>query len=78
MPTRPMRSDHPENLTRTCWGFCAPNECGIGLLTKHTVREHEDRTISIRPNDGSSNSVLIKGANCQWHGFIEHGVWNSV
>lgn len=74
----PMKSDCKENLTGGVWGFCAPNECGIGLLTKHTVREHDDGRITIQPNDGSSNSVKIVGANCEWHGFVYNGVWKSV
>lgn len=66
------------NLTRTCWYIVAPMSYGfaIGRLTKHTVREHEDGTISVRPNDGSSNSILITGHRGeQWHGYIEKGVW---
>lgn len=72
--------DAPENLTGGVWGFYAPNGCGIGLLMKHTVREHDDRTISIRPGDGSSNSVKIEtGLNGpSWHGYVDHGVWDDV
>jgi hypothetical protein len=40
------------------------------------VREHEDGTISVRPGDGSSNSILITGHDGeQYHGYIECGVW---
>lgn len=80
----PRRSEHPENLTGTCWYIVAPNELeaggyfGLGRLEKHTVREEEDGTISVRPNDGSSNSILVHGHHgVQWHGFIEHGVWRE-
>lgn len=65
------------NLTGGVWGICAPNGA-IGQLMLHTVREHEeDGTISVRPGDGSSNSILISGgeAVASWHGYIEHGVW---
>ena len=76
----PLRSDEPGNLTGTVWMVVAPlgdaDGYGIGRLTKHTVREHEDGTISVRPGDGSSNSILIqKGNGQEYHGFIEHGVW---
>lgn len=65
------------NLTRTVWGFMAPIN-GIGSLMAHTVREEEDGTISVRPGDGSSNSILhstSKGAT--WHGYISYGVWEE-
>ena len=69
----------PSNLTGSAWGFYAPNGCGIGTLMKHTVREHEDGTITVAPNDGSSNSILITGGNnCSWHGYVDHGIWSEV
>lgn len=80
---KPKQSDEPSNLTGTCWYVAAPigDERGfaIGNLTKHTVREHEDGTISVRPGDGSSNSILITGSRGRsWHGYIEHGVWSEA
>lgn len=66
------------NLTDSVWGFCAPNGCGIGTLVRHTVRENEDGTATIAAGDGSSNSVLIEGAGCSWHGYLDHGVWNAA
>lgn len=65
------------NLTGGVWGVCTPN--GLeGMLTLHTVREHEDGTISVRPGDGSSNSILIDYPPvATWHGYIERGVWSS-
>lgn len=76
----PLHSPEPGNLTGTVWMVVAPIGDGdgyaIGRLTKHTVREHDDGTISVRPGDGSSNSILITGAHDrQYHGYIEHGVW---
>lgn len=70
---------NPTNLTGTAWFVVAPCGAGfaIGRLEKHTVREHDDGTISVRPSDGSSNSIKITGAHgCEWHGYIEHGVWS--
>lgn len=77
----PLTSSEPGNLTGGVWGVCVPgdDELGIGLLTKHTVREHDDGTISILPNDGSSNSVKVdRGDRELFHGYIERGVWRSV
>lgn len=73
-----MSVQEPTNLTGTAWGFMAPNGCGIGTLLKHTVREHEDGTATIAPQDGSSNSVLIHGGDGgSWHGYMDHGVWRD-
>lgn len=73
--------DFSSNLTGQVWGIITPNGL-YALLTMHTVREEEDGTISIRPGDGSSNSVLVQsiggdGKPISWHGYIEHGVWNE-
>jgi hypothetical protein len=46
----------------------------LGNLVHHTVREHEDGTISVRPGDGSSNSILVTRGDGSWHGYIDHGV----
>lgn len=80
----PMQSDTPQNLTGTCWHVVSPVLRGswsqaIGFLKHHTVREEEDGTISVRPGDGSSNSIVISdGEGELFHGYIEHGVWSSV
>jgi len=77
----PMLVNEPGNLTKTVWRVAAPMTYGyaLGTLTKHTVREHDDGTISVRPGDGSSNSILITGHHGeQWHGYIERGVWRQV
>jgi hypothetical protein len=77
------RSDEPGNLTHTVWGFCSPAGTSdvpiIGTLMKHTVREHEDGTITVAPGDGSSNSIAVGGPNTpHWHGYVEHGVWTAA
>lgn len=80
----PDEPKYESNLTRTCWHVAVPLgvEEGYGLanLMMHTVREHEDGTISVRPGDGSSNSILVqRGPNGpSWHGYIEHGELRSV
>ena len=65
------------NLTDGVWGYYSPDGNGIGTLAAHTVREHEDGTISVLPGDGSSNSILhIGGARgLTWHGYIYNGEW---
>lgn len=74
-----LGTNHPTNLTRTVWGICLPDNSGIDLLMSHTVREETDGTISVRPGDGSSNSILHHdGRGSGWHGYIEHGEWSSV
>lgn len=79
VPLKPEDLGHKGNpgLTDTVWGIVTPNGL-YGMLSIHTVREEDDGTISIRPGDGSSNSVLIQGATKSWHGYIEHGVWSEV
>lgn len=77
----PPASTEPSNLTGTVWYVSAPMSYGyaISRLTKHTVREHDDGTITVAPGDGSSNSILITGHRGeQWHGYIDHGEWRSV
>jgi len=76
-PLSPLYVDEPGNLTRTVWRVVTPLG-QIGTLRKHTVREESDGTISVRPNDGSSNSILITDHRGTWHGYIEHGEWRPV
>jgi len=69
-----------QNLTGGVWMYAVPLPCrGLGTLVYHTVREHEDGTVSVRPGDGSSNSILHDdGRGCTWHGFVEHDEWRPV
>lgn len=81
----PLHSDAPTNLTGTVWYVAAPCKKAepsvhpdflLANLSQHTVREHEDGTISVRPGDGSSNSILVsRRPDESWHGYIEHGEW---
>jgi len=65
------------NLTNTVWGYASPNGGGIGTLGIHTVRENEDGTVSVIAGDGSSNSIMHnRDREDQWHGYIDHNVWN--
>ncbi|MDH4285588.1 MAG: hypothetical protein OEV35_09755 [Gallionellaceae bacterium] len=56
------------------WYGTTPNGL-LGTLTKHTVIEHEDGTITVSP------SILVTSGSNQgqpsWHGFLERGVWRE-
>lgn len=70
------------NLTDEMWGYYVPNGRGMGTLVLHTVRYHpEDGTVSVRPGDGSSNSIghgPRGDGTYDWHGFVEHCEWREV
>lgn len=72
---------HSSNLTQTSWLVVAPGPNGVKMLANleaHTVREHEDGTISVRPGDGSSNSILVtRRPEESWHGYVDHNVWTE-
>jgi hypothetical protein len=75
---KPKINLHPGKLTEECWRITVPigegDGYGIANLDNHTVREHEDSTISVRAGDGSSNSILVHGSKGRsWHGYVEHG-----
>ena len=78
----PKQSAYESNLTGTCWRLAVPmaTDDGYALanLMAHTVREHEDGSISVVPGDGSSNSILVTsrwgGRTLTWHGFVYRGV----
>lgn len=71
--------DCPSNLTNMQWFIYGP-KAGLGCATipHHTVREEDDGTASIRPGDGSSNSVVVTDGKELWHGYLDHGVWKEV
>lgn len=76
----PKRSTRASNLTGTCWHLAVPLGRGeeafaLANLIAHTVREHDDGTISVLPGDGSSNSILVtKHQGETWHGYVRNGV----
>lgn len=81
----------PTNLTGEWWYVMTPNGL-LGNLGNHTVREEDDGTISVKPGDGSSNSILARGPSypegwkpgdpgatmISWHGYITRGLWWSL
>lgn len=76
-PNVPITVSEPTNLTKTMWRVVTPLG-QVALLAKHTIREESDGTISVRPDDGSSNSILVTDHRGSWHGYIEHGEWREI
>lgn len=78
---KPRVVQNDSNLTGFVWLCVAPGPDGLKLLATlelHTVREHDDGTVSVRSGDGSSNSILVtRRPNESWHGYIEHNVWTA-
>jgi hypothetical protein len=56
--------------------YCITPEGHLGDITNHTIIEHEDGTITVKP------SILIKDYNIKnniiWHGFLECGIWRKI
>lgn len=59
---------------RVDW-FCTTPNGLFGNISKHTVTEHEDGTITVSP------SILVtSGRDARapsWHGYLERGVWRE-
>lgn len=67
----------PSNLTGEVWFATTPNGL-LANLGAHTVREEDDGSISVKPGDGSSNSILVASFDRAWHGYITRGLWWSL
>jgi hypothetical protein len=69
------------NLTRETWYAVTPNGLHASL-GNHTVREEDDGSISVKPGDWSSNSILVTqrrpDGDLSWHGYITRGLWWSL
>lgn len=58
------------------WICKTPTGLG-GILGRHEITEHEDRTITVSP------SILVQqpqhaSKTLEWHGYLERGVWREV
>jgi hypothetical protein len=55
--------------------FCTTPNGLFGNISKHTVKEHEDGTITVSP------SILVTSGRDHgqpnWHGYLERGVWRE-
>ena len=56
------------------WYGVTPNGL-LCTLTKHTVTEHEDGTISVSPSIACEGTIGDSPKVIRWHGFLQHGVW---
>lgn len=56
--------------------WCYFPGCGGGVLSQHTIVEHDDGTITASP------SILMhghdRGTPTSRHGFLERGVWREI
>lgn len=55
--------------------YCVTPSGRFGGLSKHSVVEHEDGTITVSP------SILVSEPNIDntpYHGYLERGVWREV
>ena len=43
----------------------------FGRITKHTVEEHDDGTITVSPSIACAG-----GGGADFHGWLKHGVWS--
>ena len=55
-----------------CWWIYLPR-AGAGCLSRHTITEHNDRTISVSPSIGLRKAA---GHRFQRHGFLQQGEWH--
>lgn len=70
-PYYPVLHPGEYGLINGHWYGCTPNGL-LANLSRHTVTEHEDGTISVSP------SILVEGGQTNaWHGYLEHGVWRE-
>ena len=52
------------------WYARPPGYEGVANLSRHTITENADGTITVSP------SIMIdRGRIDEWHGFLEAGVW---
>lgn len=52
------------------WAVCDPNG-DTYALPGHTVEEHADEKITVRPS-------IVAPRRDGFHGYLEHGIWRSV
>ena len=59
---------------RKWWCIYIPS-CGIGNLSAHTVKENDDKTITVTP------SILMTGhkdgLSTKVHGYLTNGIWKE-
>ena len=59
------------------WWFKHPHTHG-GVISKHQVVEHEDRTITVSPSILQTKRGAMGGFNgATIHGYLERGIWRD-
>ncbi len=78
MKTKRIGSQDELDQTSICywkeeqtWFLYLPG-AGIGALSKHTVVENSDGTITVSP------SILMEGHLGKKHGYLENGIWREA
>ena len=67
-PSQKLPAYKPEYAHKIC----------LAGLSKHSVTEHEDGTITVSPSILVTSPWGPDRVNHEWfHGFLEHGVWRS-
>lgn len=59
------------SLDSDTWYARTPCGTQVANLGAHQITEHDDGTITASP------SILIRGGEPNWHGFLERGVWRK-
>lgn len=67
---RPKPGDFAGPLRDSTYVVCDPNGESYSLR-KHTVEDHPDGTITVRPS-------IVSPFERGYHGWLEHGVWRPV
>ena len=65
--------DYGKDSSGNWWAKVPANGFPGGILSDHTVTEHEDGTITVSP------SILMPvGDKYRWHGYLERGAWRML
>lgn len=66
-----VTSESAQDTGLAFWQICCPDgDKGSLNPAVHTVTEHDDGTITVRPS--------IISPNTKWHGWLNAGVWSQA
>ena len=78
LPDDPHPGDYWKDPNTDQWLVYCP-QGGIGNVSKHTVIEHEDNTITVSPSILLTYGPADEAGNRKaWHGYLERGVWRDA
>lgn len=72
-----MYEGTPDEGTGKCQWWIRDPTGTPGNVSRHTVTEHEDGTITVEPSIRTIYPVDGK-ATQMWHGFLRRGVWTDA